>query len=67
MLIDLFLIYFVSIIYLLLFVGMTVKKVVSERFTPISYQIFLFYYSGNVLGYTISRKDNDYLIQNLIL
>jgi hypothetical protein len=47
-------------------IGMTVRKVVSERFTPISYQIFLFYYSGNVLGYTVSRKDCDIMVENLI-
>ncbi|CAO3649318.1 unnamed protein product [Mucor hiemalis] len=47
--------------------GMTVKKVKPERFSPITYQIFLFYYSGNVLGYTISRKDSGFLVENLVL
>ncbi|GAA5815136.1 hypothetical protein MFLAVUS_008642 [Mucor flavus] len=47
--------------------GMTVKKVESERFSPVTYQIFLFYYSGNVLGYTISRNDSDLLVENFIL
>lgn len=46
---------------------MTVKKVKSERFTPVTYQIFLFYYSGNVLGYTISRQDSDLMVENFIL
>jgi hypothetical protein len=45
---------------------MTVKKVESERFQPICYQIFLFYYSGNVLGYRVSRKDADILVDSLI-
>ncbi|KAI8642256.1 WD40-repeat-containing domain protein [Parasitella parasitica] len=44
--------------------GMTVKKVDTERFAPVSYQIFLFYYSGNVLGYNVSRKDSIDTIVN---
>jgi hypothetical protein len=44
---------------------MTVKKVDSERFSPVSYQIFLFYYSGNVLGYSISRKDSSIAVNDL--
>ncbi|KAI7902160.1 uncharacterized protein BX663DRAFT_511920 [Cokeromyces recurvatus] len=48
--------------------GMTVKKVKNERFSPISYQIFLFYFNGNVLGYTITRKDSSSIsIDNLFL
>ncbi|CEJ01459.1 hypothetical protein RMCBS344292_15486 [Rhizopus microsporus] len=45
--------------------GMTVKKVVGERFSPVVYQIFLFYFGGNVLGYNISRKDSNITITNL--
>lgn len=44
---------------------MTVKKVVGERFSPVVYQIFLFYFGGNVLGYNISRKDSNITITNL--
>lgn len=47
--------------------GMTVKKVKSDRFSPVSYQIFLFYYSGNVRGYSISRRDSNFLVENLVL
>ncbi|CAO0801635.1 unnamed protein product [Mucor circinelloides] len=46
--------------------GLTVKKVESERYAPVSYQIFLFYYSGHVLAYTISRKDNGIAMNDLI-
>ncbi|PHZ08887.1 WD40 repeat-like protein [Rhizopus microsporus ATCC 52813] len=45
--------------------GMTVKKVVGERFSPVVYQIFLFYFGGNVLGYNISRKDSNITVTNL--
>ncbi|GAN06934.1 hypothetical protein MAM1_0141c06424 [Mucor ambiguus] len=38
--------------------GLTVKKIESERYAPVSYQIFLFYYGGNVLAYTVSRKED---------
>ncbi|CAO3638913.1 unnamed protein product [Mucor fragilis] len=45
--------------------GLTVKKVQSERYAPVSYQIFLFYYSGNVLAYTVSRKDDTSMVNSL--
>ncbi|KAL9555244.1 hypothetical protein MBANPS3_002455 [Mucor bainieri] len=45
--------------------GLTVKKVESERYAPVSYQIFLFYYSGNVLAYTVSRKDDTSMVNSL--
>ncbi|RCI06204.1 hypothetical protein CU098_013025 [Rhizopus stolonifer] len=44
--------------------GMTVKKVLGERFSPITYQVFLFYYGGAVLGYNISRKDSCLTVDN---
>ncbi|KAF1800581.1 hypothetical protein FB192DRAFT_1381419 [Mucor lusitanicus] len=45
--------------------GLTVKKVESERYAPVSYQIFLFYYSGNVLAYTVSRKEDTSMVNSL--
>ncbi|OBZ86125.1 putative WD repeat-containing protein C27B12.05 [Choanephora cucurbitarum] len=47
--------------------GMTVKKVKTERFSPVAYQIFLFYYSGTVLGYTISHRASDIQVDNLFI
>ncbi|KAI8355072.1 WD40-repeat-containing domain protein [Choanephora cucurbitarum] len=47
--------------------GMTVKKVKTERFSPVAYQIFLFYYSGTVLGYTISYRASDIQVDNLFI
>ncbi|KAI9271992.1 hypothetical protein BY458DRAFT_165567 [Sporodiniella umbellata] len=44
--------------------GMTVKKVTGERFSPTVYQVFLFYFGGNVLGYNISRKDSRLTADN---
>ncbi|KAI8883453.1 WD40 repeat-like protein [Backusella circina FSU 941] len=48
--------------------GMTVRKVKNDRFVPSTrYELFLFYYSGTILGYTISRNDSGLVIDDLIL
>jgi hypothetical protein len=47
---------------------MTVRKVKNDRFVPSTrYELFLFYYSGAILGYTISRNESGLVFSDLIL